>query len=155
MPIKIDVRYSKIQECGNIHANVAYDYLSDFERSVPACFPGIEKFESLGNGGYRWVFEKIAHSGYEMQIKLVTRLTLKKPHRIEMEPLPEPGSSTIKGFWEVDSHHDKARVKFDADLVMELPLPFFVKAMAAPIVQKELTKLFDRYLSNVAKALAP
>ena len=154
MPIKVDVRYSKIIDCG-MSATETFAYLSDLERAVPTNFPGIERFEPLDNRGYRWTFEKIAHSGYEMQIKLVTRFAIKTPNRIEMESLPEPGASTISGFWQVDSHNNKSKVQFDVDLMMELPLPFFVKGMAAPIVQKELTKLFDRYLSNVAKALTP
>ena len=49
---------------------------------------------------------------------------------------------------------DKTKVTFEVKMQTELPLPFFLKAIAAPITQTELSKFFDRYIANVSKVLS-
>jgi carbon monoxide dehydrogenase subunit G len=153
MAVKIDVRYHKPVESSR-SAEETFRFLTDFEHSIPEHFPGVEKFEKLGNDTYRWTFERFAQGGYDLQIKLVTRFAMSAPQKIGMSSLPEPGASQISGGWRVDAEGSRARVDFEANLSLELPIPFLLKAVAAPLAQKELSKLFDRYLENVGKALA-
>jgi hypothetical protein len=153
MAVRVDIKYcQKFQSAKD--AQGTFEYLMNFPMAIPKNFPGVERFEEVDPSTFRWVFEKVAYSGHEVQFKLVTRFTPKENARIEISSLTEPGASKINGSWILKPVDKHSEVTFDVKLETELPIPFFLKAIAAPIVQKELTKLFDRYLSNVAKALS-
>lgn len=129
----------------------AFDYFADLEKSVPGNFPGVEGFEDLGGGTYKWVFEKVGYSGYELQIKLVTRFEKISPTRINVTPVEEPGACLFTGGWEFTPEGTGTRILFRVKFEIDLPIPGFLKGMAVPLAQKELTNLFNRYISRVEK----
>lgn len=131
-----------------------FDYFADVAKSVPENFPGVEEFKPLGPDQYRWVFEKIGYSSYELQIKLATQFHKDSATKLRATPIPEPGAANFTGSWECNPNGDGTRVTFDAKFEIELPIPGFLKSMAEPVAQKELSKLFDRYIDRVEKNLA-
>lgn len=134
-----------------------FAYLSDPKTSLLANFPGLQSFESLEPQVFRWVFKKVTYSGQDFQIRFVTRFAPQAPDRIALSSVDDPGNfgnSRMQGEWRLRSTApDTTEITFDVKLDTELPIPFFLKAMAAPLAQTELGKLFDRYLGNVAKTL--
>ena len=43
------------------------------------------------------------------------------------------------------------KITFTVNFEIEIPVPGFLKGMAVPLAQKELVKLFDRYVARVEK----
>ena len=153
MAVRITVPYEKLF-LSPLSLEATYQYFSNFEKSIPGNFPGLEVFEPQGNETYRWVFEKVGHSGYELQIQLITRFE-KHPHsRINAVSVAAPGASGFKGGWAFQSQGEKTQVTFQAQFEIELPIPSLLKSMAAPLAQRELTKLFDRYIARVEKNIS-
>ncbi len=129
----------------------AFDYFADLEKSIPGNFPGVEAFEPKGPDTFKWVFEKVGYSGYELQIKLTTKFNKTRPTRIDVTPVAEPGGASFTGGWTFAPEGSGTRIGFKAQFEIELPVPGFLKGMAAPLAQKELVKLFDRYIARVEK----
>ncbi len=150
MAVRVEVPYEKAILCKH-PLKETFDYFANVEKSVPANFPGVEAFESLGKDTYRWVFESVGYKGYELQIKLVTRFTKTPDESIEVTPVSEPGTSLFTGSWRFTPEGANTRMTFKAKFEIELPVPGFLKAVAAPLAQSELTKLFDRYIARVEK----
>ena len=153
MPAKIDVKYQKTFSTTKSLDNT-FQLLSDLERTIPKDFPGLESFEKLAPNTYRWSFETVKYASYEFQVKVVTQFSFVGTSTIQMVSVPQPGHSDLQGSWKLQANGAGTSVIFDVNLSAELPIPSFLKAMAAPITQKELGKLFDRYISNVAKTLS-
>lgn len=130
-----------------------FSLLSDFERSIPATFPGLENFERKAPGVYRWMFKNINYGGYEIGLSLTTEFQVDELKKIEMVPVAKPGQGSLRGTWTFHSQDSQTMVQVSFVLEMELPLPFFLKGVAESVARKELTKLFDRYTTNVEKAL--
>lgn len=155
MAVKIDVSYSQ-KVIATCDLKTAFDYCADPEKSVPPNFPGLEAFERVEAEVYRWVFKKLSYSGMDLQIKLVTKYHASEPAKITLSPVQSPGTTPgrFTGEWNFKEEKDETHLTFAVKLETELPIPFFLKSVAAPIAQKEIAKLFDRYLANVAKALS-
>lgn len=127
-------------------------YLSDLKTAIPQNFPGLESFEERAPGVYHWAFEKIRHSGYEFQVRLTTAKHVGE-RTLDLSSVPDPKSSPIEASWRV-SEDQPTRVHFKANLKVDLPIPSLLRAVAAPLAQRELSKFFDRYTENVQKTLA-
>jgi hypothetical protein len=152
MAIQITIPYEKVFSSGR-SLEETFQYLANFEQSIPDNFSGVKTFEKAGEGLYRWQFEKIGHSGYELAIKLLTECKAQAPKRIEIQSVAEPGSSEFTGKWELASGFDGCQVHFKATFGLELNIPFLMKAVAVPLAQKEFTNFFDRYIQRVEKNL--
>jgi carbon monoxide dehydrogenase subunit G len=152
MAVKIDVPYRQSIASAK-SPEETFRYLADFERAIPGNFPGLETFTKQGEATYHWSFEKVKYNNYEFHIQVVTRFEMGPGHTIKLVSVPKPGHSSLTGSWNVEPQGSGSRITFTVDLQTELPIPFLLKAVAAPITQKELGKVFDRYLANVGKAL--
>lgn len=152
MAIVVDVPYRRTFEV-NTSPDKALAYLKDVGTSVPECFPGLEHFEETAPDTYRWLFEKVGYSSYEFQIRLVTTFSA-GPNKLEAHPVAEAGASQFRGTWTFVPSGTGTSITFEVQFKVELPMPFFVKAVAGPIAQTELKKLFDRYVDRVAKNLS-
>ncbi len=150
MAVKVEVPFHKVFTSKHSPAET-YAYFADVEKSVPGNFPGVEGFDSVGPDTFRWIFETVGYSGYELQIKLVTRFKKTPETRIDVTPVAEPGACLFTGSWAFAPEGSGTRVTFDVKFEIELPVPGFLKGMAAPLAQKELTKLFERYIGRVEK----
>ncbi len=150
MPIQIAVPFRKKLEFPGDVASV-FKYISDVKTSVRRDFPGVEKFDEVGANTFRWEFEKIGYSGYELAITLDTKFSSKENETLEATPVG--GSKTkLRAKWTFTPNGDnKTTVDYDAELDLELPIPGFLKGMAAPITQREITGLFERYASAVVR----
>ncbi len=154
MALKIEIPYStSILSPKDLKAT--YAYFANFENSVGTNFPGLEVFKSQGGDKYDWQFQKVEQSGYGIQIKFATQFQKEAEKAIRVEPIASgEATASLKGSWEFESAGDKTKVNFKATFTLELPLPFFLKSVAGPFAQKEISKLFERYTSNVSKAIS-
>jgi ribosome-associated toxin RatA of RatAB toxin-antitoxin module len=150
MAVRVEVPYHRVFHTKR-NLSDTYAYFSDLEKSVPANFPGVEGFETVSKDTFRWVFEKVGYSGYEVQIKLITKFSYTPEKRIDVAPIAEPGACLFTGSWQFEPKGTGTQVEFTVTFVMELPIPGFLKGMAVPLAQKEMTKLFDRYIARVEK----
>jgi carbon monoxide dehydrogenase subunit G len=153
MPVKIDIPYKKTFTVNRSLAE-AFSYIKNVKTSIPECFPGVESFLEVSSNVYLWEFEKVGYSGYEIQIKLKTQIDAISSHQIKVSPIAAAGTSLFKGGWTLSQSGEKTEILFEALLEVELPIPFFLKSMATPLAQKELTKLFDRYVTRAEKNLS-
>jgi carbon monoxide dehydrogenase subunit G len=153
MAVQVTVPYEKTFSSSR-DLEDTFKYLSDFERSIPENFKGIEKFEKQSDGSYLWEFEKIGHSGYNLEIRLIADCTAKPPKNIEITSRNQKGYAQFTGRWELTSGFENCQVKFTASFGLELPIPFLMKAVAVPLATKEFTKFFDRYIQRVEQTLA-
>lgn len=153
MPITVDIQYRRSEKSGR-DAKSTLDYLKNIETAIPDNFPGLEALEQVQPEVYRWKFEKISYGGHDLTLSFVTRFRIEEVNRITMDSLADPSSSKVRGHWTVSSANGQVTITFELHLEIQLPLPFFLKSVATPIAQKEITKLFDRYLINVAKTLS-
>jgi carbon monoxide dehydrogenase subunit G len=152
MAIHVVVPYQKtFPSSQNLEKTFAY--FADVEKAVPGNFPGVESFESVGPETFRWIFEKLGYSGYEVQIQLITRFAKTAPHRVEAIAVPQAGLCLFNGSWSFEAKGTGTQVQFQAKFEIDLPIPGFLKGMATPLATKELTKLFDRYTERVEKNL--
>ena len=152
MAVTIEIPFSKSFESHRSLEETA-TYLNRLDVAVAEHFPGLEQFEQVEESIYRWAFQKISYSGYDIVINFKTRFTSSGFESLEMEPVGH-GNTSLKGKWSLKQDGKITHVSFNATFVVELPVPFFLKGMATTITQKEITRLFERYISNVGKALS-
>lgn len=152
MAVTIEVPYEKTFTAAKPIAQT-FQYLTDWENAVPKNFPGVETFERVGEDTYRWGFETVKIQSYEFGLKLVTRFKKVGSTQIDVEPMPG-GNCAFQGGWTLQESGTNTQVKFRASLKLDLPIPFFLKAVAGPLAQKELSRFFDRYVARVEKNIA-
>jgi carbon monoxide dehydrogenase subunit G len=128
----------------------AFAYLQNYEVAIAKAFPGVEKLEAKGNDTYRWQFEKFTYGGYEFTIGFSTRFRADGDSLV-MEPAPDGSKHQLSGRWKLESAGSGTKVHFEASLLLELPIPFFLKGMATSVTQKEITGLFRRYVERAPK----
>ena len=151
MAIQVEIPYRKTLLAKGGQKEV-YSAFADLTVSISTYFPGVEQFEKTDGDTYRWLFEKIGYSSYTFQVELLTRAAFTPDSKIVLNSLPAKGLSQLKGIWTFKPISSaQTQVEVDLNLVLELPVPFMLKSVAAPIAQKEISKLFDRYVSNVEK----
>ena len=59
----------------------------------------------------------------------------------------------LTGRWDLLPDKGGTLVRFNVTLVGELPLPSFTKSFVTPLAQREVSKIFSRYITNVSKAI--
>ena len=153
MAVNLRVDYDKTF-ASKKDAAQTFAYLSDLKTAIPKHFAGIERFEEKRPGVFHWIFQKLEHSGRELQIKLSTEKKVNEGKSIVVSSVPEPGFDKITASWDIGPKASGSEVRFQATLEVELPLPGLLKAVIAPVAQRELAKFFDRYIENVEKTLA-
>lgn len=126
--------------------------LSNYEMSIGNNFQDLEAFSKEGDGIYLWTFPKLNYGGNQLQIQFRTQFQKHLPDIIKMIPVPSKTKANLSGQWKLTSLKEGTRVDFEATLVGELPLPSLMKSLVAPLAQKEVKKIFDRYIENVAKS---
>ena len=148
MGVQVGVQYRKSFLTPKPIASV-FAYCAQLESAVPAHFPALETFECTSPDHYLWTFKKIEYGGSSFQIVLSTKIVAVSTHQIRIENVPGKGTSEIKGGWQFAAKNEGTEVTFDVDLKTELNLPFFLKAVVGPLAQKEMAKIFDKYLSRL------
>jgi carbon monoxide dehydrogenase subunit G len=129
------------------------EFLVDYENSVGKQFQGLESFTCEGHDKYRWTFESLNYGSYHLQITFLTKFEKKDPQTLEITPVKGTDKAAFSGCWKLKPNKEGTLVTFEAKLIGELPLPGLMKTMITPLAQKEVTKLFNRYVENVSKSL--
>jgi carbon monoxide dehydrogenase subunit G len=147
MAAKVDIPFRAAFSVARPRDKV-YGYLAKVKTAIPGNFPGVERFEETGPDTFRWTFESLSYGGHHLAIGFVTRFVFSPEDKIVMEP--SGTGSRLNGSWTLREQGGNTEVTFQAHLELELPIPFFLKGMAAPVAQKEITKLFERYIGRVS-----
>lgn len=129
------------------------EFITDYQNSIAKHFRGLESFSQEGPDTYRWTFESLKYGGHELKITFLTRFETISSHEIRIVPVAANDKASLSGFWYLAPTSEGTEVKFEATLKGELPLPGLMKGMVTPLAQKEVKKLFDRYIQNVANAI--
>jgi len=95
----------------------------------------------------------VGHSNYTIQIHFATEMKASPHSCIEFTPVPNVGNSELNGRWDISPAGQGSQLSFSVTMETDLPIPFFLKSVAKPLLEKELTNYFDKYVSNVEKAL--
>lgn len=154
MAVKIDIDFQKVLILAASHHKV-FQFLTDYDNSIPNCFPGLEQFERQEDGTYFWSFPKVSYSGLSIQIQFYTHFNPKGLEKIEIVSVPGRGTAELNGHWLLrPENSERTELNFEVKVEADLEIPFFLKSMAEPVLKRELGKLFERYLSNVEKAVS-
>lgn len=153
MAFKVKIKYEKSLRSPKDLPTTFSGFL-DFDRVIPATFPRLEKFERIDTNRFRWLFKKLSYGGIDIQIKLVTKVEHRTNTAIDIISEPGDDLSDIKATWTFKPANQECDLTFTVDMDAQIPLPFFLKTVTAPLAQKEISRIFDRHLDNVAKALA-
>lgn len=154
-PMAAKVHFSYQKEFSSSKNQVeVHRYLSDVAASVSKNFPGVEHLNNVAPDTFEWTFEKFGYKNYEFQIKLTTLVKNSPPSKIEMHPVPKAGQGELTSTWHIDPATNGSKIRYNASLNLELPIPSLLKGLAEKIVASEFTKLFDRFIRHVDQALA-
>lgn len=132
--------------------NSTLEFISNYEKSVGALFYGLESFTRIADSTYHWKFKSLNYKGYELSLQFRTEFK-KTDQGIQIIPVKDPTASSLSGAWELSTVSAGCLVKFRASLYGEIPLPFLLKSIVTPLAQKEVSKIFDSYVTNLKKAL--
>jgi len=152
MSVNVELNFRRIlvSRKGNL---ATLDYISDYDRSIGQNFPGLESFQKIEPSRYHWVFQRVEQSGFQIQIRFTTKFSRETSH-ILISPDSSSDKSSLRGRWALQAKDHLTTVSVEFEFNTELPIPFVLKAVAVPLTQKEIGKLFDRYIENLGKALA-
>lgn len=150
--VPVEIRYSRtFKSPKSVKSTVAY--LTDVENSLPSNLPEMASFTKVGPDTYEWRFKKANYGGQDFTIFFTTKFEFKED-RINLYPEKKESTAEMQGSWRVaEIKPAESTVTFSATLKSELPIPSLLKGVAVPIIQKEVSKIFDRYTANVEKAL--
>lgn len=129
-------------------------YLSNFREAIPHNFPELKSFEPTGANAYRWTFRPLNYAGTQIALEFLTRFRTEPERLIELSSQGANDPTQIFGEWSLHEKGLQTEVKFSISLQIELNLPFLLKPVVQPMAEKELTRIFDTYISNVQTALA-
>jgi len=128
-----------------------FAHLQDFERSLPQLFPGLKRFRHEGNQTFYWEFEPISYGGKDLLISFRTEFLEIRPFEIEIIPKESAEGTRLQGSWKLTQIENGCRLEMDFHLNLCVPLPKLTKSFVAPLAERELNALFNRYASNIEK----
>lgn len=131
-----------------------YAYLSNLQVAIPENFPGLETFREQSPSVFYWCFKEFEFKSVKIKIEYATVFQFSDPSHISFSALDGPYSSLVSGEWKLSALENGTQVNFRMSFQVELPIPRLMKALVAPLAERELHRLYDRYVQNVAKSLA-
>jgi hypothetical protein len=150
--VPVDIRFSKTFKSAK-SVNSTIEYLSNFEKALPTNLPEMSSFTKVGPSSYEWRFKKANYGGQDFSIHFTTKFEV-MDDRINIYPEKKESTAEMQGSWRIAQISPSvSSVTFSANLRSELPIPSLLKGIAVPLIQKEVSKIFDRYTVNVEKAL--
>lgn len=152
MAVEIKIPYQKSFVVGKPLRETDSCFLHPAE-CIQKNFPGLESLTQKSEGVYEWIFEELSQAGYNLQIRFETKFQGVGTDTIEIVPSGKGGTS-IQGRISRRETQEGTAISFDWSILLSLPIPFLLKGMAQKFAEKELTKLFDRFASNVQKTLS-
>lgn len=152
MAVELSIPYTKEFEVDKTVTEVA-PYFKNISETIQKNFPGLQSISQKPNGSYEWIFQELAHAGYNLQIKFSTFFKEVEPQIVEIIPV-NASETSLAGKVSYAEKNGKTQIKFDWTISLVLPIPSLLKGMAKSFAQKELNKLFDRFALNVQNSLA-
>lgn len=148
MAVKVDIPFKgNIEVPGPLESVRAY--VTAWEQNLVRNFPGLEKLEPKGPNEYTWIFQNFSYQSISFTLKTTTRFEV-QGNVARIIPSGTDEMATFSGEWTF-SGSEPTRVRFTAQMELELPIPKLMKAMAQPLARKELGGLMERFLKNVEK----
>lgn len=136
----------------NCSRDRAFSYLADIGTQARVHFPGVRSIEAVSGNEVRWQFEQINVKGLSIDIECFTTTEV-KGDQILARAVSGRGNGSLSIIWGLKDKNGVCELRLDADFGVEVNIPFWLKPLAGPFAESELSKLFDRYLANVEKAL--
>ena len=122
---------------------------------VPASaghFPKLNKLVDLGSNVYRWEMEKVGPVQMQIQTVYASRYgSDKKQGSVVWTPVAGHGNAQVGGSWAVTDKKTHTQVVLNISGQLELPLPAWMKGIAAPIVVSENKSLVEQYIANLTE----
>ena len=129
-----------------------FNYIRQLKVQVVENFPGLQALKESEPGVLQWDFERIDVKGMGLEINCVTNVGV-SGHQVTCTPVPGKGNADLTAAWALSESGGEVKLEFHAVCSREISIPLWLKAIALPFAQAELTKLFEQYLTNVQKKL--
>jgi hypothetical protein len=98
--------------------------------------------------------QEIGMSGFSHQVVYACRYESDEARgTIEWAPVEREGNSEVSGSWQMAPEGDGTRLTFEARGELSIPVPWLLRSVAAPFVEKEFNQQIDTYLRNVTRVL--
>ena len=147
MSFSLDFQYENTLLISRDAAEV-FHFLSQYELALPQLFPGLNRFEKTGPGTYFWEFQPLEYGGKNLRVAFST-LFKEKESAIEITPQDPSADTLLSGRWTLEPRNSQCEVKMEFMLRFTVPLPRLTKPFLSSLASTELTKLFDRYATNL------
>ncbi|NBX93971.1 MAG: hypothetical protein EB078_03730 [Proteobacteria bacterium] len=128
-------------------------FLHDFSHSIPACFPGLERFEAQTTHEFFWEFTPLTYAGKTVVIHFSTSFS-PRPNGLQVAPASKERETLLNGAWVLTPASSDCTLTLSFDLELNIPLPSLMRSMIAPLAEKELKTLFDQYAENITTHFA-
>ncbi len=117
-------------------------------------YPKVKKLVDLGDRAYRWEMQEIGISGFSHQVVYACRYEPDERSRtIRWTPVPDVGNGQVSGSWRLAPEGTGTRLVFEARGALSIPVPWLLRSLVGPFVDKEFNDQIEAYLGNVARAL--
>ncbi|MCX6103234.1 MAG: hypothetical protein NT000_08235 [Proteobacteria bacterium] len=128
-------------------------FLTQYNTSIGKYFDSLESFSKSKDDTYHWKFKTLSYGGSEFNIQFLTTFESKGNETLLIIPVDKNSKMNLTGRWDLLPDKGGTLVRFNVTLVGELPLPSFTKSFVTPLAQREVSKIFSRYITNVSKAI--
>ncbi len=147
--MRVGTHFSKSVALASPLARV-HAFLADVPKQTRELFPGIRAVEVMEGECLRWQFKRLDVKGLSLEIECFTRIEV-TPNRISALPVSGRGNAVLSIQWILEPGDHGCRLTLEADFGLEMNIPIWLKPLAAPFAESELSKLFERYLSEVTR----
>jgi carbon monoxide dehydrogenase subunit G len=131
----------------------AFALLSDVRTSA-GHYPKVKNLVDLGNGAFRWEMQEIGMSAFSHQVVYACRYESDEAGgTITWTPVEGEGNSEVSGSWRLAPEGDGTRLTFEGRGDLSIPVPWLLRSVAGPFVEKEFNQQIDTYLRNIIRAL--
>lgn len=152
MALRIPFKYSRTLSLAKPILEVE-QFIVDYRHSIPACFPGLNRFEAATQTKYFWEFNPLKYAGKTVVVHFYTRFST-FPHGLKVIPEGSREETHLSGEWRLTPAPSGCALSLDFELELNVPLPSLMRGMIAPLAEQELNKLFDHYAENIATHFA-
>ncbi len=134
-------------------AKRAFALLADVPKSA-SHYPKVKNLVDLGSGAYRWEMQEVGVSGFSHQVVYACRYQGdEKQGTITWTPVGGEGNSEIAGSWKIAADAGGAKLEFETTGDLSVPVPWLLRSVVGPFIEREFNQQIDTYVANLTKAL--
>jgi len=131
----------------------AYALLADVPGSA-SHYPKVKALRDLGDGAYRWEMQEIGLSGFSHQVVYACRYEEDEAGgTVRWTPVNGEGNSEISGSWRLEPEGGGTRLTLEVRGDLSVPVPWLLRSIAGPFVEREFKQQIDTYVRNLTRAL--